>query len=428
MRTLITSLTVAVLFGIGCTGGTSDPDADVSIADDSAPSADSALSIDAGVPDATIDAGPPPDAFIGATCNPVLQAGCQGGEKCAQLVAADVPFLASTSCVPDGTVTEGGACTRGEAGPNGYDDCVAGFDCLRGVCTEICTRAGGDSCRAIDEPFGTGSYCTLFADLFSDEIGLCVTGCDPTDDTVANSTVTNAMCGADNGCYINLGLGVASCAGVPAPAVNVKQNDDCYGPAAGSCYLNGCDSGFAPILPNALGQAATTNTCSRYCTPVDTFIGQIVDRSGANDKCGDTAMAANGSTALGGIVHECRFIQTLYGEPLVPVEQGMCVPIDPWYDCAGTYDFTGISDAVTAAADTAAANTAFNNFCYGEPDPLDTAETLPKCDGLGFGCTSLATRQVIFDILEPPTPAPLNNPTATRAWLKGRLTPSSAAH
>ena len=70
-----------------------------------------------------------------AVCNPVTQAGCEAGEKCAQLVESEEPFLARTACVPDGSVTAGGACTRGEAGANGYDDCVAGFDCLNGVCT-----------------------------------------------------------------------------------------------------------------------------------------------------------------------------------------------------------------------------------------------------------------------------------------------------
>ena len=64
-----------------------------------------------------------------AVCNPVTQAGCEAGEKCAQLVQSDDPFLASTACVPDGSVTDGGACTRGAAGQaTGYDDCVAGFD------------------------------------------------------------------------------------------------------------------------------------------------------------------------------------------------------------------------------------------------------------------------------------------------------------
>jgi hypothetical protein len=99
----------------------------------------------------------------------------------------------------------------------------------------------------------------------------------------------------------------------------------------------------------------------------------------------------------------------------------MCVPIDPWYNCAGTYDFTGMSAAVTGAADMAAANTAFNNFCYGKPEPLDTDEILPKCDGLGFGCTSLATRQPLFDILDGTSAGPANTPEATRAWLKARL-------
>lgn len=424
-----------MLFVLGCSGGSGSgsPDADISIAEDSAPAADSALSIDAAVSiDATVpidaavfDAAPSADALVLTACNPVTQAGCSAGQKCAQLIASDIPFLASTSCVPDGAVTEGGACTQGPAGPNGYDDCVAGYDCLQGVCTEICNNAGGDTCRTVDEAFGEGSYCTLYADLFSDEIGLCVPGCSPTVDTVANGTVTNTQCGPGNGCYLNTGRGVAACSGTPASAVNVKQNDNCYGPAFGSCYLNGCASGFSPILPNSVDNA-TINTCSRYCTPVDTYIGQIDDRSGAADKCGDTAMQANGSGALGGVIHECRFIQSLFSAPLNPESQGMCVPVVPWYNCAETYDFTGMSAAVTSAPDTAAANTAFNNFCFGEPDPVNTVPFLPRCEGFVYGCTSLATRQVILDILEPLNPAPPNTGAATRAWLQDRLSPGAA--
>jgi hypothetical protein len=104
----------------------------------------------------------------------------------------------------------------------------------------------------------------------------------------------------------------------------------------------------------------------------------------------------------------------------------MCVPIDPWYNCRDTYDFDGMMAAVTGAADTAAANTAFNNFCYGKPEPLDTDEILPKCDGLGFGCTSLETRQPLFDILDPPM-ANQMNAMDTRQWLKVRLQNQAAS-
>lgn len=253
--------------------------------------------------------------------------------------------------------------------------------------------------------------------------------CDPTDDTVVTGTVINATCGANNGCYLNIGRGVAACAGTPAGALSANQNDSCYGPAFGSCFLNGCASGFAPILPNAVGLAATTNTCSRYCTPADTYIGQIDDRSGVADKCGATAMLENGSGTLGDVIHECRFIQSLYGEPLIPASQGMCVPVVPWYNCAETYDFSGMSAVVLAAADMAAANTAFNNFCYGEPEPVDAVPILPRCVGLSFGCTSMATRQAIFDALAGVTlaPAPASTPEATTTWLKARLAPPDSA-
>src|SRR5262245_34018009 len=48
-------------------------------------------------------------------CNPLTQAGCAPGFKCATLVEYDQPFLARTTCVPDGTVPPGGACSQGPA-------------------------------------------------------------------------------------------------------------------------------------------------------------------------------------------------------------------------------------------------------------------------------------------------------------------------
>jgi hypothetical protein len=75
---------------------------------------------------------------------------------------------------------------------------------------------------------------------------------------------------------------------------------------------------------------------------------------------------------------------------------------------------------VTGAADVAAANTAYNVFCYGKAEPLDTDELDIKCDGLGFGCVSLEQRQLVLDALGV-TSAPANTPAATRAWQKARL-------
>lgn len=379
---------------------------------------------DSGTVMLTPDGGIGPDGPVTLACNPVTQAGCDAGQKCSQLVSSDEPFLASTACVPDGTITAGGACMRGEAGPNGYDDCVGGYDCLRGVCVQICTSAGGDTCRTTPDPgFGEGEYCTLYSDLFSDEIGLCVPGCNPTDDSVAAEVVTNASCAEGSGCYLNIGRGVAACAGTPEGAIGVKQGNECYGPAAGSCFLNGCDSGYAPILPNAVGMAATTNNCARYCTPSDTSLDVDLTTvigmpTGANTKCGGAELSLAGSSA--NTPHQCHFIQSLYGEPLNPASQGMCMPIDPWYDCT-TYEYNGILAAIATGTTMDEKNTALNMFCYGKPMPEDGDEILPKCDGISFGCTSTATRDAIFDAIDAGTAFPAATPEATKAWLKARL-------
>lgn len=381
----------------------------------------------------TPDGGGNGDGGNTAACNPVTQAGCDAGQKCAQLVSSEEPFLATTACVPDGEVTAGGACVRGEAGVNGYDDCVAGYDCLRGECVQICTSAGGDTCRATPDPgFGMGSYCTLYADLFSDEIGLCVPGCNPTDDSVdVDKVVTNANCDDGNGCYLNIGRGVAACAGTPADAVTVTQGNECYGPGPGSCFLNGCASGYAPVVPNAL-TGATSNNCARYCTPNDNYLlindTKTPNPTGDLNKCGTAELVAAGSAALP--THECRYIQSFYSDAGEnPPSQGMCVPVDPWHNCNDNFEWEGLLAAVTGAADPAAANTAFNNFCYGEPTPPDTAELGNECLGLRFGCVSLATQEPLFTALADPAAGPLPAMTADKVdtWLKRRLKTANQA-
>ncbi|MGB8223606.1 MAG: hypothetical protein WCF10_13555, partial [Polyangiales bacterium] len=122
-------------------------------------------------PDAGTDAGT--DAGPG-DCDPVANTGCEAGEKCSSLLISSDPSLTtSTTCLPDGTVRLGGACTVGAAGETtGFDDCRGGSYCSSGVCVEICSTSP-DSCP-------TDEACSLFADLFADrtDIGLCGFVCD----------------------------------------------------------------------------------------------------------------------------------------------------------------------------------------------------------------------------------------------------------
>ncbi len=330
-----------------------------------------------------------------AACNPVTQAGCATGEKCGQLVESEDPFLARTACVPDGSVTTGGACTSGAPGATtGFDDCVAGNECLNGVCTTICDTGPPDGCRSEDEAFGEGSYCTLFADLFTDNIGLCTPGCNPTADTVADGAATNGTCGAGNGCYLNSTRGIAGCAGVPAPAAELTQNDDCYGPSTGGCYLNGCASGFSALLNNVPGPDATGSVCTRYCTPAPSHIGAQGAIEGVNGNCTIATLGQVGGTNGVNGEHQCRFVQTFYSNTdQVPNAVGMCVPVNPagggtWDDCR-LFDWVGIQTAWNGKADVDAANAAFDQFCLTTPDDPMNSDVKTECLGFYRGCISI---------------------------------------
>lgn len=377
--------------GNSATDGGNPVDGNAGIVDARGPDATSTIdgsAIDSGIIVVLPDASISPDAmpFTGV-CNPVTQAGCNLGEKCAQLVVSDDPFLSQTTCVPDGVVSLGGACTDGEPGSStGYDDCTAGGNCLGGLCMEICSTAG-DTCRAPEEVFGEGSYCTRFADVFSDDIGLCVAACFPTNDTTSNGIVTNDSCGAGNGCYLNAGEGVAACSSEPGPSAGITQNEECYGPIAGSCYLNGCASGFTALLPTQNG----TN-CIRYCSPTNSHLGAQGSVTGADNKCGTLNLVGgtNGDTAE----HQCRFVQSVFSNSGgVPESVGMCTSTADWDDCR-TFDWDGIqlawNTAITNGTDP---ETAFNQFCYGTPTPDVNDVIFDSCVGYFRGCISLAEQE-----------------------------------
>jgi len=137
-----------------------------------------------------------------ASCNPVTQAGCELGQKCAVLVESETPFLSRTACVPEGHALPGESCVRGPAGScAGFDDCIAGFHCAQGTCARICGVGPPDGCREAYEPFGTGEYCTLFEGVFTDNIGVCINACNPRNDQVADGgQVMNTDCDGDENC------------------------------------------------------------------------------------------------------------------------------------------------------------------------------------------------------------------------------------
>jgi hypothetical protein len=164
-------------------------------------------------------------------CNPVSQTGCDAGEKCTFVTYQDMPALGKTECVAEGTVESGGACTAGMPGAaTGFDDCKAGLSGVNGACSDICTQTDKSTCE-------DGFACVIYADTFDDlgadaTIGLCAPTCDP---------VTQDCEIESQACYLLISDGAGTCASVPAGAAEKAQGDTCYGPMAGTCYLNGCN-------------------------------------------------------------------------------------------------------------------------------------------------------------------------------------------
>lgn len=256
------------------------------------------------------DAGETPDSGGDpSACNPVTQTGCEAGEKCAQLVESEEPFLARTACVPDGDVEAGGECMRGEAGPMGYDNCAAGLAC-NGVCVAICNVPQQMGCSA-DES------CVLYTDTFDDvgdgsTVGLCAPACDPTTQTLLEGGEGGTTeCPNGGGCYLNTNLGTTSCARVPEAAVGLGMDDSCYGPTEENCFLNGCDKGYMPFWNDPTGTSASA-LCAAFCSHVDTFVeGGTAQGNpiGAADgtQCAGTVVA--GGQGEGADPYSCRSIQ-----------------------------------------------------------------------------------------------------------------------
>ncbi len=93
--------------------------------------ADESRRIDAAVePDARLDI----DGGIASYCHPGVNAGCELGERCAAIRAADGEFLAAT-CTSEGEVSLGGMCA---IDADGVDNCVGGTLCLLGRCQPGC--------------------------------------------------------------------------------------------------------------------------------------------------------------------------------------------------------------------------------------------------------------------------------------------------
>jgi len=336
------------------------------------------------------DAGLPTDASEQELCDPLSQDGCEAGEKCAQIVASDDPFLARTACVPEGTVPLGGACLRGDATfPGGYSDCISGTECVSGTCRAICTFEP-DRCRSAKEPFGSGEQCAAFRGYFGDtaDVGMCVNACDPSNESQLDGELVNANCDDGDVCTLN------GCAAALPEAQEGTQNRDCYGPGLGGCFTNGCAPGFTPLLPNSPDDS-TGFLCTRFCSPVNSHSSAIGAVAGANGNCSPEALNELGGTNGEASAHQCRFLQSfslLGHSELAPPVVGFCVPTLPvaggtWGDCT-EFDWDGLkAEWLDGAADPEQRAKLFESRCLSEPS--QPAQFEDVCLGLRRGCISL---------------------------------------
>jgi len=294
-------------------------------------------SCEGGIDSVDLDSSPPPDEIspidAPTVCDPVSQTGCSPDQKCTWIVdEAGPPDLGHTGCATDGGTAAGEPC----ASPGtGADDCVRGYFCMNAVCTEICTSVS-DSCP---DDF----VCSTYRDLMSDfeHAGLCNPSCDPVLQDCEVET---------DGCYLQSVTGEASCARIPASAAELVQGDDCYGPAAGTCYLNGCAKGYGANLP--IDPDSTTDVCAFFCNPIDNWSGNVQGVTGDPNgiTCAFDGTAENRPDGPGSSF-ECRYIQTFYlNTDEVSASTGMCLNPADWGGSCADFDKDGLAADITSGA------------------------------------------------------------------------------
>lgn len=234
----------------------------------------------------------------GTDCDPVTQAPCGSGSKCAWIATSDAPAMGHTACIADGTVDEGGACTTGAPGEaTGFDDCKAGLVCAFGECRVACgftpdTCPSGYACDDV-----TGKYASGGPPI----AGYCQATCDPLENTRDFDGAPACGGGLDAQGHPNLGCygrpnGLFTC-GVAGDFTKTSGTVPAAN-ASGQPYVNGCAPGHVGFLRKSSG--STVFTCSKLCSagPTSTTSQQY----------------ANGippftcpTSPLGASVYECRY-------------------------------------------------------------------------------------------------------------------------
>ena len=289
----LTAMCVGALGLVACGGGSSDD-------------------VDAGgitLTDGSVGAVDAPPAT--AKCNPVTNTGCMPGEKCT-VITDPTTMLAVTDCAADGSVALGDPCMVDAT--SGVDNCVAKSLCSGGNCREICGSAP-NTCGASGE-------CSQYGGLFDDVegAGLCSPSCDP----------VTQDCMGEEGCFIVLATGVATCEG---QNVDGTRGEQCSGPTDSptACWVNGCAAGHLPFLDGPAGGRAL---CTPFCTPLPS------DSTNADaNRLGDSAGTACPTVSWGGGIDSanisCRYLGSIYSNVAAGPTVGVCLDFTADYGTSG---------------------------------------------------------------------------------------------
>ncbi len=232
---------------------------------------------------------------VSGPCNPLappFQQNCDPGERCTWVVLDTAAETGEISCVPEGTLPIGSACTPSSAGQP--DRCAAGTICADGLCRDLCGFDGsaeaacpaGDSCARHQDQFASGDGVPT--------VGACTPSCDP----LTQLRPDGAACPTGEGCYLL--TGAAETVAVCAPVGTGGHGDELTGRA----YANSCVPGAEPRRRNS---ASMTVECGGLCKPVD--VTSTMARGSEGGLAPDSCMLRWGAASPdnGGLGESCRY-------------------------------------------------------------------------------------------------------------------------
>jgi len=198
---------------------------------------------DGGVTDVPMTDAPMTDAPV--ACDPITQAGCASGERCAY-----VPSTMMRECVAGAGIAVGAACEPPADGA--AEACAAGARCIDGRCATLCLVAGDSRCASTEA-------CVAYVEIVGadrDDVGACQLSCD----LVTQLRGDGTSCPARQACYGGFRPDTTTLVCGPSTATRMHGDE-----VTGTVYTNSCAAGHM-----VLNDASGTPRCAAFCRPAET--------------------------------------------------------------------------------------------------------------------------------------------------------------